>query len=331
MSTTENNKYASGLVFLSTRNLDIVGLSSLVSRVFEANNRRVDEIRIASEDQAMIRGDGHLVRMLSKAVPDHCAMGNGTAQVAPEETLRADEAPMVEGAKMSLFISVETIDEAADCNPSVMMAFLAGITEYLSQETKADMVQWLDPNMVLDAQDFSLAMSPQLPIPEGEPVVDNAAQVEADPVLSPQFVPEEPVHARRIFPAEPRFPDVDTITDVLRTSMSAIETGAEYGSDVFQAHYEAAEIRLREVFRFDPEDDTPPVVAPATTTIRLAAWALSLSVAMFALPLAVFLIILNILRGENLRLAGQVMGVAGLMVPLNSSGAFADILMKIAG
>jgi len=333
MSTTENNKYASGLVFLGMRNLDIVGLSSLVSRVFEVNNRRVSQVRIQSENQATISGDGHLVQLMSEAVATRPEGGNGIQDTDPDAVQPAQEESMIEGALMSLFISIESTGEAHEDNPSIIMAFLAGITEYLSRETQADMIQWLDPNMVLDAQDFSMAMSPQLPLPDTQPegANDPATRVNLDPVASPQFVPEAPVQARRVHPAERRFPDVDTITDILRSSMSAFEAGAERGSDAFQAHFEATDKSLREVFRLNPEDETTPNAARATTAIRLATWAISLSVAMFALPLAVFLIILNLFRGENLRLAGQAMGLTGLMIPLNASGAFADILTTIAG
>lgn len=57
-----------------------------------------------------------------------------------------------------------------------------------------------------------------------------------------------------------------------------------------------------------------------TAPTRLAAWALSLATAVIAAPLAIPLIVHNLVRGEDLRAAALALGVAGLYSGLAQSG-----------
>ncbi|MFP7571494.1 hypothetical protein [Marivita sp. S2033] len=54
--------------------------------------------------------------------------------------------------------------------------------------------------------------------------------------------------------------------------------------------------------------------------LRLAAWALSLTTAIFMLPLAIPLIAHNLVRGEDVRSGAMALGVAGLFASLAHSG-----------
>lgn len=58
--------------------------------------------------------------------------------------------------------------------------------------------------------------------------------------------------------------------------------------------------------------------------VRLSAWFLSISVALLCLPLGVTLAVINMLRGENLRLASQTAALTGTFVSLQASGATAQ-------
>ena len=58
---------------------------------------------------------------------------------------------------------------------------------------------------------------------------------------------------------------------------------------------------------------------------------LSISVALFFLPLGILLALVNLLRGEDLRLTGQTLALTGLLVTLNTTGATADVLRILAG
>lgn len=65
--------------------------------------------------------------------------------------------------------------------------------------------------------------------------------------------------------------------------------------------------------------------APPPIEIRLTTWALSICVAVVALPLALPLVVHNLKRGEDMRAASLAAGVAGLFVALSSSGAMATL------
>lgn len=65
---------------------------------------------------------------------------------------------------------------------------------------------------------------------------------------------------------------------------------------------------------------------PQPIEARLTTWAVSLSVATVSLPVAAPVLIYNVVRGEDLRVASLAMGLAGLFTALSGSGAMAGIL-----
>lgn len=62
-----------------------------------------------------------------------------------------------------------------------------------------------------------------------------------------------------------------------------------------------------------------------TTAARLSTWAVSLSVATLSPAVAVPLIVHNVVRGEDFRVASLAMAVGGLFLTLSSSGAMAAL------
>jgi hypothetical protein len=75
-----------------------------------------------------------------------------------------------------------------------------------------------------------------------------------------------------------------------------------------------------------PGDGDGPDPGHASPALRLAAWMLAISVGLFALPLAAALVVLNMLRGEDLRRTAQAMALTGTFLSLNSTGATAQTL-----
>jgi hypothetical protein len=57
-----------------------------------------------------------------------------------------------------------------------------------------------------------------------------------------------------------------------------------------------------------------------TVPLRLAAWALSISTALIAAPLAIPLLVHNLVRGEDLRSGAMALGVAGLYATMAQTG-----------
>lgn len=72
------------------------------------------------------------------------------------------------------------------------------------------------------------------------------------------------------------------------------------------------------------EDDIEAPSEGEVDRVRLSAWFLSIAVAVLCLPLGVALTIINLLRGENLRLASQTAALTGTFLALNASGATAE-------
>ncbi|WP_425101248.1 hypothetical protein [Tropicibacter sp. S64] len=64
-----------------------------------------------------------------------------------------------------------------------------------------------------------------------------------------------------------------------------------------------------------------------TPTERLSTWAVSLSVATVALPVAAPLIAYNLVKGEDFRVASLAMALGGLFVTLGSTGVMASLPM----
>ncbi|WP_439521981.1 hypothetical protein [Marivita sp.] len=57
-----------------------------------------------------------------------------------------------------------------------------------------------------------------------------------------------------------------------------------------------------------------------TAPMRLSAWAISLTTAVFAMPLAIPLIVHNLVRGEDVRSGAMALGVVGLYAALDQTG-----------
>jgi hypothetical protein len=79
----------------------------------------------------------------------------------------------------------------------------------------------------------------------------------------------------------------------------------------------------------DPEPDREVVsddesLREKTAPMRLAVWMMTIAVGLFALPVAVGLTIVNLFRGENLRLASQTAALSGTFMVLSSTGQIAN-------
>ncbi|MBZ0122476.1 MAG: hypothetical protein K8F31_01155, partial [Roseovarius sp.] len=68
-----------------------------------------------------------------------------------------------------------------------------------------------------------------------------------------------------------------------------------------------------------------------TAPLRLSAWLISFAVALFALPVGVMLLILNLAKGENLRLASQTAALTGTFIALQSYGTMAHAMNTLQG
>jgi acetyl-CoA carboxylase alpha subunit len=74
-------------------------------------------------------------------------------------------------------------------------------------------------------------------------------------------------------------------------------------------------VTLEEIERLELEERRAK-----TAPMRLSAWAISFTTALIAAPLAIPLIVHNLVRGEDVRSGALALGVAGLFAVLAQSG-----------
>ncbi len=96
------------------------------------------------------------------------------------------------------------------------------------------------------------------------------------------------------------------------------------------AHVKAFDAHLRATLLRDASEEEIEALRAETgvlsTQARMSTWAVSLAVATVSLPVAVPVLVHNVVRGEDMRVASLAMGLAGLFVALDSSGAMAGIM-----
>ena len=92
--------------------------------------------------------------------------------------------------------------------------------------------------------------------------------------------------------------------------------------------WSSAQVALAHAYRIPVNEDAQPATQSdrPSDPLRLATWAMSGVVACIALPVALSLFIINLLRGEDFRLNTQALSVTGLLVALLVNGALAEVV-----
>jgi len=187
-------------------------------------------------------------------------------------------------------------EAAAETSSETLIAhLLAGLQAMLVP----DYVQWTDPRAVLTRAEFRAAVA-------------NTAAMPVSPRARPT-----PAETRRRCN---RLPDVEAAYAQLRSQMPGF------------AHNISEEKRLdalRAAFR-DPDPaeaatmQAPDDIREPTAPLRLSVWMLTLTIGLFALPVAAALAVINLLRGENMRLASQTAALTGTFMVLAAHGQIAQ-------
>lgn len=179
-------------------------------------------------------------------------------------------------------------------DPEASQTVLAQTLAALHVPLAPDFVQWTEPDALLTRAEFRAAISP------------------------PQDAETRRTRRR---PGRERLPDVETAYSGLQYSIP----GAGDHSEADEARLQA----LRAAF-CDPEpeevDDPGDGIREPTAPLRLSVWMMTITLGLFALPVAAALTVFNLLRGENLRLASQTAALTGMFMALQANGAVADVL-----
>lgn len=203
-----------------------------------------------------------------------------------------------------LALTLTQNDPEGPQDTQLALSVMAHVLRSLHATLAPDYVQWVNPLALLSHAEFLDAVTLQ---EDQECVSAHEAEI----------IPHPRAKAGQF-----RLPDIETTHTALQARYVS-----ERQSDP-DAHVTGA---LRAVFRETPEPSEVELPAAEggredTAPLRLAVWMMTITLALFALPVAVALAVVNLLRGENLRLASQTAALTGLFLTLHVHGATAQAL-----
>jgi hypothetical protein len=159
-------------------------------------------------------------------------------------------------------------------------------------------------------------------------LVQSAPQTQAVAVAD---LPVRPPHPT-LDPARPqtvrgaaRFPDVDATSRQLEGEYDRRNRLAIEQSDL----HELSELRSSFTSEEDEALEATGIASPRNSVARMATWFLAITVGVFSLPVAAFLMIYNLFRGEDFRLSAQALSLTGLFTALSARGATADVMQIV--
>lgn len=294
--TKSADKVTAGLVFLSPRNFDIVRIGNRVCAVLDRLDEQIAGFRVLSDMSVTLRTASYALHIEIESDRYVPTLDQPAANFIALTLVRAEADP--------------EMPSDAECDQS--LAVLAHALQALHATLAPDYVQWIEPMAILSSADFRMATT----ISEDELVVEPRIETRAAPR---QSVPE---------PEQPRrenLPDIEETNNVLLARL--IEKDGQGG-----AH--GTEGTLRAVFR-DANPDTPDtgrrkiVVPDQSALLRLSVWLFTITLGLFALPVAAALMVFNLLRGENLRLTAQTAALTGTFISLQATGSTAQAMSMV--
>ena len=294
----EQNSVTAGLVFLGKRNFDIVSIGNRVAATLEAINMTMTGLRILSDDSTAVGAGG--LRVLLTVERDR------------DVPMLRQPAPRY----LSVRVTRETGEDAAR-DPAALPpldAVLAHVLKALHGALSADYIQWQGAGALLSSGDFIMATT----LPE-----DTAK-------ARPRRVHALPHTNRRNLRAA-RLPSVEETNDILQSRLSqraAMALDGETHADLRSVFASETEGESEHMHLVEPAEEDP---REATAPLRLSAWMLSFAVALLSLPVGVMLIVINLFKGENLRLSAQTAALTGTFIALQGVGATAQAMSLVQG
>ena len=306
-------QYTAGLVFLEQTPMDSMQLSSCFQRVLEQNGYKITAVNADSASQITVVTDEVTLTVGTRAAPDDQSEQRETQDVLAD-------------CRMIAAITMHAPATQSACSDQIkrdLQTSLAKLSHQLTEMTKPDYIQWLHPDTLLEREDFLQAASRILPrrVRKSTRALARRPKPFAPPLRSPApVVSQTPVAPRRIRASE--FPNIENISTNLACEYERRRRQRTASGQLAKMH------ELRGAIYTQVSEISRNKLSSAR---RLATWMLSISVALFFLPLGILLALVNLLRGEDLRLTGQTLALTGLLVTLNTTGATADVLRILAG
>lgn len=341
---TGENLFTAGLVFMTSKNCDTLELSASMQRVLEANGHRICGVQVLSDNHVMVMSDTLTLDLSVPRNDIHAKSHQMNADTHSSRDILNNAALIIE---IALTQPADTIGVPVKRN---IQATLANLTCQLAIWLDPDYVRWLSEDTLLDTSDFVKAVARVMP--RRVKRKDQAeAQRPARPVLATQLGQSQHTEEMQsamssdtpIRPARPvrsadrphssrgsaRFPDVDSTSRQLDTEFDRLN---RQSIEKKQAEmHELSELRTTLHHEMDDEAlEELGIASPRNSVARMATWFVAITVGVFSLPVAAFLIVYNLFRGEDFRLAAHALSLTGLFTALSARGATADVVHFVA-
>lgn len=322
---SDNTRCTAGLVFLGPRPLDLELLAQRLDRVLGARGFEVGASEMLSGTHLKMGlgpFDLHMNMLETKPSGEQSdqmqqldqAMGDGQQRQSTMDLSVAEATLTLTVTIVKLPSDLPSLREAERSTVTAHSA-LALATLELAQVLDPDFVQWLQPDMMLQTSSFLSVL--EKVTPRRVSAADRARNAATDRRRRPAPVASfSQTQANRV---SRLFPDIEDTCERLEERSKEQTPAAK--DDNSSLPY------LRAVFRQNDdtaaaEAETPaPVVTDEPGTVsRLATWAISLTVALISLPVGLTLMVYNLLRGEDLRLACYALALTGFFVGMSSLG-----------
>ncbi len=274
------------------RNFDIVRIGNRVCAALDRLDEQVAGFRVLSDTVVTLRTATYALNIEIETDRPVPTLERPAAHYLALTLVRTDARP---------------VDET-DLSLSIMAHALQALHRFLAP----DYVQWVDPLAVVTSADFLMATT----LPEEELAAD------LDELTAAQAAVEDlPMESSR----RESLPDIEeTNTALLERLIEKDEQNASKGVDG----------ALRSAFRKNP--DGTPILQPGqtfdreeSTLLRLSVWLFTITLGLFALPVALALAVFNLLRGENLRLTSQTVALTGTFIALQATGSTAQAMITV--
>lgn len=270
------------------RNSDGIEISDAAVRARETCDRLqvgVQGVRILSGDSAYVSTLNHNIGL---------ALSHGESEDLP-------------GFEAELTLSFSRHTEPTEKHAHSDEALMAHVTRDQQSALGADFVMWMQTSDLIDGVEFMTKTTPLERV--------RTRQNER------RSAPKPKVHSRHVRPA--------ALPAAAAPVLQAEAPAARATSDVVawadaSPDQEALRTSLRLEMQAMEEAAQPVEEVRGSALERMSAWLFSYTVAMFCLPVGCMLFVLNLLRGENLRLSSQSAALAGTFVTLQVSGSMAQ-------
>lgn len=284
------NVAQAGLVFLTECDLDIVAAANQTANGFEAMGHRITGIHVLSDDRAQVSTTTHDLIL----------------------EIVADVKPAFASDTADLFLSVALYGHKSNAlSQFASDALLAHLLQALNEALEPDFVQWKETDCLLASDQFTQATRGEKT--QDQPRANGKSRSTRRHKMLPDVETINNVLQERISNHDPEIFDALASSDRLKKIFSD-----GWIDPSLEAELEAAEARAKEME--DIEEAAP---------LRLSAWFMSFAVVLIALPVGVTLLIVNMAKGENLRLSSQTAALTGTFVAFQTLGTTASALEAI--